>query len=137
MRRTYSSTLRRMTSRAESVAKSDGREDRRPQHVAKPHADSLEQVGFVGEMAVDLGLGGAGFFGDLPDAEIRTQAIDRAKGSVDDLTPHLLAVFAPAFAARVDLHPRLLAGMRQRGSRNSDHVKHLTPVQSLTWADPL
>jgi hypothetical protein len=41
-------------------------------------------------------------------------------------------VFAPTFAARVDLGPGLDAGV---GSGNSHHAKHFTALRSLTWAD--
>ena len=85
----------------------DRREDRRPQHVAQPLADRLEQVGLVGEVAVDLRLGGAGLLGDLAQADNSgPSTVDRPEGGVDDLGPHLLAVFAPAFAAGVDLDAR-------------------------------
>ncbi len=113
----------------------DGREDRRPQHVAQPLPDRLEQIGLVGEMPVDLGFGGAGLFGDLADAEVGAEPVDGAKRRLDDLGAHLLAVLPPAFAARVDLHRRLGPGVGQRRPGNSDHVKHHTPMQPLTWAD--
>ena len=113
----------------------DRREDRCPQHVAQPFTDRQEQVGLVGEMPVDLRLGGAGLLGDLPHAQLGPQPVDGAESRVDDFAAHLLAVLTPTLAARVDFHPGLRARVGQRGSRHSHHVKHLTAWEPLTCAD--
>lgn len=104
----------------------DRREDRGPQHVAQTLPDRLEQVGLIGEVAVDLWLRGPGLFGDFPHTQLGPQAVDCAECRLDNFAAHLLAMFAPAFAARVDLHSRGRGGM---GSGNSPHVKYLTAVQ--------
>jgi len=88
----------------------DGREDRGPQHVAQPLTDRLEQIRFVGEMSINLRFRGAGLFGDLAEAQIGSEPVDRAEGGVDDLRAHLLAMLAPALAAGVHLDTRLAAG---------------------------
>ena len=131
-RLTYSSTARRITSRAESVFRSMDGKIARPQHVAQALPDRLEEIGLVVEMPVDLRLGGAGLLGDFPHAQLGSQPVDGAERRLDDFAAHLLAVFAPAFAARVDLHPGLHAGV---GSGNSHHIKHHTAWDPLTWAD--
>jgi hypothetical protein len=84
------------------------------------------------EVPVDLRLGGAGLFGDFPHTQLWAQAVDSPERRLDYFAAYLFAVFAPAFAARIDLHPGLHAGM---GPGNSHHVKYLTPLHPLTWAD--
>ena len=58
-------------------------------------------------MPVDLGLGGAGLFGDLPHAQLGPQPVDGTEGRVDDFGAHFLAVLTPTLAARVDFHTGL------------------------------
>lgn len=83
-------------------------------------------------MPVDLGLGGAGFFGDFSHTDLGPQPVESTESGIDDFAAHLLTVFAPAFAARIDLYPGLRAGME---SANSPHVRYLTVSHMLTCTD--
>src|SRR4029079_8522108 len=81
----------------------DRRDDRRPQHVAHPLTDIGAHIVTVGEMAIDLGLGGARLFGDLPDADVGPEAVNGAESRVDYFRSHLLPVLTPALTAGIDL----------------------------------
>ncbi len=98
----------------------------------KPLADRLEQIGLVGEMSVDLRLGGAGLFGDLAQAHLGAQPVDGAERGVDDLCADLLAMFAPTLAAGIDFDPRLAHwNVAVDGLRTA----HCTGWQPLTCQD--
>ncbi len=63
------------------------------------------------KIPIDLGLGGAGLFGDLAHFQLGAQPVDSAEPRVDDFVARtLLAVLTPAFTAGVDFHPGFALG---------------------------